>query len=95
MTSTQPQGIYCSPGRAIECSRTRFFTAFHGQPKATAPHSERAQEWLASDTLRGARDFAGQRKSYIFQRLVGVPPRGIDVAVSQGALHVGYRHAGA
>lgn len=45
--------------------------------------------------LRGARDLAGQRKSYVFQRFVGVPPRGVDVAVSQGALHVGYRHAGA
>lgn len=43
--------------------------------------------------LRGDGNLAGQRACHVFQRLVGVPPRCVDVAVSQGALHVGYRYA--
>lgn len=50
---------------------------------------------LRGSPLRGARNLAGQRECHVFQRLVGVAPRSVDVAMSQGALHVGHRHASA
>ena len=95
VTWNQPQGIDCSPSRAKEVFSHLVLHCLSLPAEGDAAHSKGAQEWLPSSALRGAWNFSGQRKSYVFQRFVGVPPRGVDVAVSQGALHVGYRHAGA
>jgi len=35
------------------------------------------------------------RACHVFQRLVDVPPRSVDVAMAQGTLHIGHRHASA